>query len=296
MAFRFKAPRSWPLRLILIAIVFLAGTAAFGVRGFLGAEKNAKPPASGPDKNLPHYHEIMEVIRPLNYSGFYAIQKPGITLSIDFKRRTWTVHNIRRYAPDGTLLLDEGRNGLCAELAYYTFQKIKPLLSKPWQIKFARTTESGFFFDVESNHVVLVLGDPETQAAYLLDPSFHQYGTTAEFSQYTILAAKDDLPSFEQKDPDTTLAVDHSFPLLIRNNSLVLLSVESISGFVDPKNIMLAISSRRRYEASDHYLMVLRREGGQTKWFENEDDAKGLLTEKEIDEIRKRFIAWMDIL
>jgi len=283
--------------LILIAIALLAGTAAFGVRALLGTQKHARPlPAAAPDETLPHYHEIMEIIRPLNYSSFYAIQKPGVTLSIDFKHRTWTVHNIRRYAPNGTLLLDEGRNGLCGELAYYTFQKIKPFLIKPWQIKFARTTESGFFSDAESNHVVLVLGDPATQATYLLDPSFHQCGTTTEFSQYTFLGAKDDLPSFEQKDPDTTLAVDHSFPLFIRNDFLILLSVESVSGFVDPKNVMLAISARRRYETSDHYLMVLRREGNQTKWFEDEDATKNLLTRKETEAIRERLSAWMEAL
>ena len=278
------------------ATVLIVGTAIFFAPGILGLRKKTAPPFAFAVKEPPYYHKIMEIIRPLNYSLFSIIQKPGVALSVDFKNRTWTLHNIRHYAPNGTLLLDEGRNGLCAELAYYTFLKIKPFLSKPWEIKFARATEPNFFSAIKSNHVVLILGNSATQATYLLDPSFHNYGGTSEFPQYTVLGAKDDLPSLQRKDPDATLDVDGSFPLLIRNDFLILLSVESVSGFADPENHMIAISFRRRYETPDNYLLVLCKQGSQTKWLENEEALKKLLAPKEIEMIRKKFVEWMDNL
>ena len=283
-------------KIFLSAVTLIIGAIIFCAPGILWAQKNAALPSAGPVKNLPHYHEIMKIIQPLTYSGFYAIQKPGVTLSIDFKNRTWTLHGMRRYAPDGTLLLDEGRNGLCAELAYHTFQKLMPLLSKQWEIKFARVSEPDFFSAIESNHVVLILGDPITQATYLLDPSFHRYGTTAEFPRYTILGAKNDLLSFEKRDPDATLPVDDSFPLLIRNNSLILLSVESVSGALDAKNLVLAISSCNRSRTSNAYLMALRKENGRVKWLQNEAAMKKLFTPEEIEGIKKKFVAWTQTL
>ena len=294
--FKSKTCGSYTRTLLCSAAALIVGTAIICAPGILWAQKDAAPPSASRAKNPPHYHEIMEIIRPLTYSGFYVIQKPGVTLSVDFKNRTWTLHGIRNYAPDGTLLLDEERNGLCAELAYHTFQKLMPILSKQWKIKFARVTEPDFFSAAESNHVVLILGNPATQATYLLDPSFHHYGSTTEFPQYTVLGAKNELPSFEKKDPDATLAVDASFPLLIRNNSLILLSIKSVSGSLDPENLMFAISSRRRYETSDHYLMALSRQDGQTKWLKNGGAMKKLFTPEEIEGIRKKFVAWTETL
>ena len=278
--------------LLWSAVVFFTGMVFFVTPEILGAQEKAVQPVRPQTQNLPHYDEIMKIIQPLNYSGFYVIQKSGVTLSVDFKARTWTFHGMRRYAPDGTLLLDEERSGLCAELAYHTFQKIKPILSKQWEIKFVRVIEPDFFSSAESNHVALILGDPVTQATYLLDPSFHLYGTTTQFPQYTVLGAKDDLRSFEQKNPDVTMNIDSYFPLLIRNGSLILFSAEAISGSLDPKNFVLAISSRPRDKTSHSYLIALRKQNGQIKWLHNEGVLKKLLTQDETKEIQKKLASW----
>ena len=294
--FKSKTRGTCSRMLLWSAGAFFTGMAFLAAPEILWAQGKAAQPVRPQTQNLPHYDEIMKIIQPLNYSGFYVIQKSGVTLSVDFKVRTWTLRGLRRYAPDGTLLLDEERNGLCAELAYHTFQKIKPILSKQWEIKFVRVIEPDFFSSAESNHVALILGDPATQATYLLDPSFHLYGATTQFPQYTVLGAKDDLRSFEQKDPDVTMTMDSYFPLLIRNGSLILFSAEAISGSLDPQNFMLAISSRLRDGTSNTYLIALCKQNGQIKWLQNEGALKKLLTQDETKEIRKKLISWAENL
>lgn len=295
--FKSKTQGFYARALLSCAVALILGAALlFFAPEILRGGKDNTPPSASLDKNPPHYDEIMRIIRPLNYSGFYMFQKPGVTLSIDFKGRTWALHGLRRYTPDGTLLLDDAQNGLCAELVYHTFQKLSPLLSKPWEIKFVQALEPDFFSEEGSNHVVLILGAPGTKTTYLLDPSFHRYGATADFPQYTVLGAKDSLPSFEKNDPDVRLPVNDSFPVLIRNHSLILLSVESVSGSLDPKNFILAISARGRSKTSSHYLLALHQQAGKTQWLRNENAMKKFFSLEEAKQIKDKFVEWMGTL
>src|SRR5665213_2730196 len=111
----------------------------------------------GPLTSPPYYDAVMRIIAPLEYSGVPVMVKPQVGLSIDFAKRTWTLHNIHDYDSQGRVILEQGRYGLCAELATFVFEQMKPFLSNQYEVRFAMVTESGFFAAGQSNHIVLVL-------------------------------------------------------------------------------------------------------------------------------------------
>ena len=119
----------------------------------------------GPDsvpalQDAPYYKEIMDIIRPLDYSVIPSlVLQSNIKLSIDFTNKTWSLLNFHQFDSNGNIILDYGRYGLCGELASYTYNRIKYFFNDRYVIKFAQVSESGFFLTPNSSHAVLIIYD-----------------------------------------------------------------------------------------------------------------------------------------
>ena len=265
------------------ALLILALLAAFP----LTARAEDKPP---------HYDEVMEIIKPLEYSGLHYTLPADVTLSVDSAKQTWTLRNIRKYDAEGNILLAEGRYGLCAELAFYTYHRIRPLFSDRYLIKFARVAESDFFDSPESNHVVLFIVDSTANEVYLLDPSFHVYGQNSEFKKYTLYSTKDSLEDFERKDADIAFTLDGTLPLLIKKKYLILLSVEAAPKKFDRQNLSFFVIAKRRGSSRGHYLFAVKIKNGKVTTFRNQRATQRLLTEEEENLIGNKLLSLVKTL
>jgi hypothetical protein len=242
----------------------------------------------------PFYDAIMKIMLPLEYSGVPVMVKPQVALSIDFNQRTWTLHNIHEYDSQGVVVLEQGRFGLCAELATFLFEKIKPLLDGEYEVKFAMVSESGFFAAAQSNHIVLLLVDKLDHEMYLLDPSFHKYARIKDLPEYHVLNIQDTLSFEKDKSPDFSFGVDQAIPLYIKNDSLLSFAVTSIDGKFDRDNFIFVISANQRYKFAGHDIVVIGRRNKEFEDFEDKAALNQLLTPDEIKILFDKLKIWME--
>ncbi|MEI7998434.1 MAG: hypothetical protein WCH62_02890 [Candidatus Omnitrophota bacterium] len=248
---------------------------------------------SSGNKNLPYYEEINKILGSLEYSAFHIITKPEIALSIDFNKRKWTLHSIHQYDAKGEILLDQGRYGLCAELSTYLYEKIKPILSSQYDVKFAMVTEEGFFLKEESNHIVLLMRDKLTPKIYLMDPSFQKYGNLQDFTDYKIINVQDALSFVQDKSHDISFQADQAIPLFIKDDLLVSFSVSSVDGEFDKNNFLLIVSANRRNKRTDHNIVMVGKYNNRLESFESRELLDKLLKPEDIAVLHKKLDAWM---
>jgi len=242
----------------------------------------------------PFYDAIMKIMDPLEYSGFPAMVKPQVSLSVDFKQWTWTLHNIHEYDSQGQVVLEQGRYGLCAELATYLFEKITPMLNGRYDVQFAMVTETGFFSADQSNHIVLLLVDRSDHQVYLIDPSFHKYGRMKDFSEYHVLNIQDTLSFIKDKSPDFSFSIDQAIPLYIKNDVLLSFAVTSVDGKFDKDNFIFVISANRRYKFAGRDIVVIGRRNKEFEDFEDKALLTELFTPAEIKVLFDRFKVWFE--
>lgn len=245
-------------------------------------------------QSLPFYEKIMAVITPLEYSGFPDMVRPEIKLSIDFHTRFWTLHNLHRFDANNQILLNEGRYGLCGELAAHVYQKIKSFLPNQYGVLFLRAAQSGFFLRPYSSHIILVVHDRRTGERYFLDPSFHRYGKEKDFEDYLFFEPVDVLSVLNGSTRDVDFPVDFGTPLLIRDNFLLYFMVESVDGKFDKNNFALAITANKRYKYSGRYVFALRKQNGEKQSLKNEWLLNRLLTPEEIRQLLGKINEWFD--
>lgn len=241
----------------------------------------------------PYYDAIMKIIAPLEYSGVPVMVRPQVNLSIDFARWTWTLHNIHEYDSQGQVILEQGRYGLCAELATFLFEKIKPLLDRRYEVKFANVTESGFFGSGQSNHVVLLLVDKSNKQVYLIDPSFHKYARMKDLAEYHVLNIEDTLSFAKDKSPDLSFSVDQAIPLYIKNDVLLSFAVTSVDGKFDKENFIFVISANRRDKFSGRDIVVIGRHNKEFEDYENKAMLNELLTPGEVNTLFDKLKSWI---
>lgn len=246
------------------------------------------------DKKLPFEKEIMKIIKPLRYSGIPALIRDEVSLSVDFKNQTWTLHNIHRYDSQGNILLEEGRYGLCGELASYTYGKIYPIVKNRYGIVFVRVAESGFFLHPKATHIVLLLYDVDTQDAYLLDPTFKRYGHVESFSNYVLFDFNDTIEGIPERDRDVSFSVDTGTPLVIYNDFISVLSVNSVDGKFDRNNFSLQITASRKHQYSGRYVFGFRKKDGINEFFEDPWIRKDVMSSRDIQRMKKKIISWAE--
>lgn len=241
----------------------------------------------------PYYDAIMKIMEPLQYSGVPVMVKPEVTLKINFNKWIWILRNIHDYDDQGRIILEEGRYGLCAELATYLFERIKPLLDGRYEVKFAKVTEAGFFSTAASNHIVLILLDKSEKQIYLIDPSFHKYARMKDLSEYQVLTVQDTLSFIKDKSHDLSFGANQSIPLYIKNDFLLSFSVTSVDAKFDKDNFIFVISANRRYKFAGRDIVVI---GRRNKEFEDYEDIaflNQLLNPNEINILFSKFKIWI---
>ncbi len=252
------------------------------------------PGASRSDTLPPYYNEIMKIMGPLQYSGLPAMLKPQVSLSVDFNKHIWTLHNIHEYDSHGGILLAQGRYGLCAELATYLFERIRPLINGRYEVKFGMVTESGFFSDSRSNHIVLILADKTNGQVYLIDPSFHKYGKIKDMTEYKLINVQDSLSFVRDQSHDVFFSVNQAIPLYIKNDILLTFSVTAVDGKFDKDNFIFVISATRRYKFSAKDIVLI---GRHKKEFEDYGDRaliNQLLSEAEVNALYGKLKTWIE--
>jgi len=242
----------------------------------------------------PFYDAIMKIMVPLEYSGVPVMVKPRVALSVDFGRRTWTLHNIHEYDSQGVVILEQGRFGLCAELATYLFEKIKPLLDGRYEVKFAMVTEPGFFSTDLSNHIVLLLQDRSDGQIYLIDPSFHKYARMKDLAEYQVINTQDTLSFVRDKSHDVSFGVDQAIPLYIKNDFLLSFSVTSVDGKFDRDNFIFVISANRRNKFAGRDIVLIGRRNKEFEDFQDRQVLNQLLTEGEINILFDKLKSWIE--
>jgi hypothetical protein len=247
-----------------------------------------------PQPAPPYYDAIMRIITPLEYSGVPVMVKPQVTLSVDFNKWTWTLRNIHAYDSQGGIILEQGRYGLCAELATYLFEKIKPMLDGRYEIKFAMVGESGFFSGGQSNHIVLLLVDRSDKQAYLIDPSFHKYARIKDLPEYHVLNIQDTLSFVKDKSTDISFGVDQAIPLYIKNDFLLSFAVTSVDGKFDKDNFIFVIAANRRYKFAGRDIVMIGRHNKEFEDFENKIFLDQLLTPDEIKTLFDKLKSWFE--
>jgi hypothetical protein len=242
----------------------------------------------------PHYDAIMKIMTPLEYSGVPVMVKPQVALSVDFGKRTWTLHNIHEYDSQGVIILEQGRFGLCAELATFLFEKIRPLLDRRYEVKFAMVSESGFFSADLSNHIVLLLVDQSDGQVYLIDPSFHKYAKIKDLPEYHVVGIQDTLSFVRDKSHDVSYGVDQAIPLYIKNDFLLSFAVTSVDGKFDKDNFIFVISANRRYKFAGRDIVLIGRRNKEFEDVQDKDILNGLLTQDEIKVLFDKLKSWIE--
>ena len=269
----------------ILSIIFIALMSICTCVGFC----DSPPPP-------PFYDAIMKIINPLEYSGVPVMVKPQVELTVDFAHWTWTLHNVHEYDSQGGIILERGRYGLCAELATYLFEKIKPLLDDRYEVKFAMVTESGYFSSDQSNHIVLLLVDKTDSQIYLIDPSFHKYARMRDLPEYHVLNIQDSLSFVKDQSHDVSFGVDQAIPLYIKKDFLLSFGVTSVDGKFDKDNFIFVISTNRRYKFAGRDIVVIGRHNKEFEDFEDKETLNQLMTHDEIRELFNKLKSWMALV
>lgn len=246
-----------------------------------------------PKNDLPFYEAIMGIIQPLEYSGFPVMVRPQVNLSVDFDRRAWSLQNIHDYDAQGGIILEQGHYGLCAELATYLYEKLKPMLDARFEVKFAMATESGFFSAENSNHIVLLMVDRASHEAYLIDPSFHKYAKIRDLPEYHVLDIQDSLGFIKDKSHDVSFFVDQAIPLYIKDDFLLSFSVIAVDGKFNRDNFLFVVSANRRNKFWGRDILAVGRRRGQLDDFEDKFLLQQLLTADQIKILESKFNDWL---
>jgi len=220
--------------------------------------------------------------------------KPQVSLSVDFSHWNWTLHNIHEYDAQGGVVLEQGRFGLCAELATYLFEKIKPLLDGRYAVNFAMVTESEFFSGAQSNHIVLLLVDRTDNQVYLLDPSFHKYARMKDLPEYQVIDIQDTLSFVKDKSHDVSFGVDQAIPLYIKNDFLLSFAVTSVDGKFNKDNFIFVISANRRNKFAGRDIVVIGRRNKEFEDYEDKALLNELLTPNEIKILFDKLKTWLE--
>ncbi|HRY28638.1 MAG TPA: hypothetical protein P5079_01225 [Elusimicrobiota bacterium] len=235
------------------------------------------------NQKAPHYKEIKKIIENLRYSGLPRLLRPDVRLELNFEKKMWRLANIHRYTDDGEILLEDGKVGLCGQLATHTYFRIRHLFDHRYSIRFGRVSETNFFTAPEASHIVLQITDlsnPQQPAFYILDPSFRRYGPIEEFGDYNFLEDMGLLAFLTKRPPHETKPVNVSTPILITKNKLLLFHAATRNGRFDKDQFSLMVTALQRHQYRPEPLMTLRVENGAPALVENEGLAGELLTTK----------------
>ncbi len=246
------------------------------------------------DQALPYLDEVTRIMAPLEYSGIHNILNKDSRLSVDFEKRTWTLHNTFQFNDDGNDILVEGKNGLCVRLARYVYKQIEPLFPKDrYEIYFEKAREKDYFFAPQATHILLTVFDKETSIKYMIDPSFKRYGRIDDFDEYMFFNREaPEVFIRSNRSTDKFFNVDSASPIFIRDGYLVVFSVESVDGKIDRNQFILSISAVKRQAEKGEYIMGLKYVDGYIQTYSDDKLMRRLLKPDEVTKFQQRLLQW----
>ncbi len=245
--------------------------------------------------NLPAEKQINKIINHLEYSGLNMLEEHGVKIALNFTTGAWVIRNINHFDKQGNFILDKGKYGICAELAAYTYNQIKPLLGNNYAVKFVKAAQSGYFFYPIAGHIVLKIvpkGEVSQGLTYILDPTFHKYGPIEEFTEYLFQEEMTELPFIQRKQKDVELPPGALFPLLIKNKHILGLVVVDNYGKLDRDNYIFSLMVTRKHRYAGKAIFSIRNNNGEEETLEANPDLRAkVLSAEEYADLKNKTIA-----
>jgi hypothetical protein len=276
--------KSFPLHLCsstAIVLILLGAAPSF-------CQQSDPAVQSAADKILPFSDDIQTLMNHMEYSGFAAWARPDVALRIDFERRKWTLTNIHRFDANGRFILDEGRYGLCGEMAASLHQDLKSRLGDRYDLTFVQAIEPDFFMGPQSSHMVLSLFDKASKTRYFIDPSFRKYGTPQTFDRYRFIDQKETLSFLKDHTADVSFDLGQAWPFFIRNDWIFAFALVSIDGKFDRDNFLLSITAHYHDDVKGDDIIAVGRYHGVFQWIEHEQSVKQWLKPEEVPAIHQK--------
>ncbi|MDD5630023.1 MAG: hypothetical protein PHU21_13225, partial [Elusimicrobia bacterium] len=197
---------------------------------------------------------------PLNHSAVY--------FSIDPGKRQWPIHNIRSFDREGNIPLDEGRYGVCGELAAFVLPQVKSILGRKYSVQVIKASESNYFPEGNGLHFVVLITDlAHPEKAYILDPSFRRYGPAYRFRNYSFFAEVKSFMRTSHRDMQNEAG--GGAPLIIQKGHMMILSLEPINGRFDLDNHVVLLTLLKKNEYEGERVLAFVREAGGINEYEN---------------------------
>lgn len=282
-----------------LALLLVGGVLFYLFNGGLLREKAPPNNTIAARKDAPpFYSQIMELIRPLRYSGFQTLIRPDVELQLDFQKMAWRIHNMHHFDAQGNVLLAESRYGLCGELAASIIDKVKLILGDAYMVRFARVCESGYFLNPQASHIMLIITTREVpgKKTYILDPSFQRYEAEEDAEEYLFFEVNDKLTFVQNRNSDEAFNVEQGTPILIHKDFLISLGVEKSDGNFDKNNFSIVLNATKRYKYSGRCIFALRNNNGKAEFFEDKTLAGEILDQQEYRLLRDKLIRSFDKL
>ena len=245
------------------------------------------------DRNAPQQETVRSILRDLRYDGVSIVMKPDFRIKVNLKDQTWTVSGVHRYGPDGRILLENGRYGICGDLSAHVYDRLRPRLDPSYGVEFVRVAESQFFPASLSAHYVLRIlqqqpgGEPKT---YILDPSFHRYGPLSDFEDYLFYEPLKELEFVSHKSVSETMPIGTGMPLILHSKVLVGLVLGREGDRFDKDHYRLSLVATFRYRYAGRRMLSIRRIGPRTAVVENKETVRKALPLSEYEPLRRRLL------
>lgn len=242
--------------------------------------------------SLPFYKEVSNIISPLAYSGMKILLRPNAKLKIDFKQNAWRIVNYHQYDENNKIKLEEGRYGLCGQLASYIRDDISKIFGRNYTIRLVQASQAGYFLLPQSSHYVLSAQSKVDGKQYIIDPSFHRYGSVETFDDYFFFNSYDSIEPIEKGETDAVFRVSVATPLLIVNDYMIDLQVDRYENHFDKDNFVIAVSATKQYKYSGRRIFVLMMRNGQPAKFENKELGRRFFSPVEYDQLTNLVFSW----
>ncbi|MBL8013654.1 MAG: hypothetical protein JNN05_07380 [Candidatus Omnitrophica bacterium] len=249
---------------------------------------------SSAQKNLPYQDTVSEILAPLQYSGLSSLLDKDSNVSVDFEKKIWILHQELNFDDEGVEILDEGNSGLCGRLSRYVYQKIKNVFpSDRYKILFEKVREKDYFFAPQASHFVVTIKDLVNEEKYVIDPSFKRYGAVGDFDVYHYIEEQDPQAYINaNKSSERFFFIDSASPIMIRDDALLVFSVESVDGQIDKNHFILSISAVKKQASRGEYVLGLKYIDGYLQTYINEELLHRLLTEDEVTHLQQKMFQW----
>ena len=245
------------------------------------------------DGNAPYSKQIQALMDDFEYSGMAPFYDSGAYIDMDFKKQQWILKNAYVVDKNGNLLLRDGKEGLCADLSLYLYNRVLPILDSNYKLEFVDVSESSFFPYPYGQHIALLLTDNRFgffHEQYILDPSFRIYKRLDLLENYIINETLSFDKLIKRYGKDRISPLTSFTPLFIRGDKMVGMTVVNVNDRYDKDNYMITVASVRRHAYISKRLITAQKLNGKFSLIENRDLALTLFSDDEYELIKESLL------